>query len=264
MSEFVSDIGTEPLIEDHADVVVPANTGRGWIARDFTKEPFGSLPFAGGFDVPLIPRSEWPERIEEMERKKSRVTDLCDAMGVKVKNQENTNYCWINAPVHCLEIIRAVQGQTHVELSPASVGSKIKNFKNVGGWGTEGLKYLVDHGAAPVSLWPANAIDRRYDTSAADAARAKFQVDEWWDIEPGNFDAVMTCLFLRIPIAAGLSWWGHEVTFMDPVKLDGRDRFGVRIDNSWGLSWGERGRAVLTEDKATPDDAVAPRVATAS
>lgn len=261
---FISDIGILPVIETDADVVEIEGVGKGHIPRDFSRAPFGGTPFAGPFDIPVIPRSEWPERIEEMERKKSRLTDLCDVMGVKVKNQQSTNYCWINAPVHCLEIIRAVQGQPYVELSPASVGAKIKNFRNEGGWGTEGLQYLVEHGCVPTDKWPANAIDRQYDTNAANVTRAKFQVDEWYDLKPGNFDQLMTCLFLRFPVAIGLNWWEHEVTAMDPVKLDGTNRFGVTIDNSWGESWGGRGRGVLTEEKSTPDDAVAPRVATAS
>lgn len=266
MSHFLSDIGNMLLIDDDfaTESLCDDGGGRGRVPRDFAKEPFGSLPFAGPFDLPLIPRSEWSERIEAIERSKSRLTDLCDVLGVKVKNQQQTNYCWINAPVHCLEIIRAVQGQKYVELSPASVGAKIKGFRNEGGWGTEGLRYLVDHGCVPTSLWPANAIDRKYDNHEADAARAHYQVDEWYDLQPRSFVQLMTCLFHRFPVAIGLNWWGHEVTAMNPVKLDGSDRFGVTIDNSWGTDWGENGRSVLSESKATPDDAVAPRVGTAS
>ena len=254
-----------PVIEDDADpLVTGANFGKGRIQRDYVAQPLGFGSGIKRFDLPLIPRSEWDERIEEMTRTQSRLSDFCDAMGVKVKNQQSTNYCWINAPVHCLEIVRAVQGQRYVELSPASVGAKIKNFRNEGGWGTEGLQYLVETGCVPSERWPSNAIDRRYDKASNNDLRELYRVDEWLDLPVGNFDAVATCLLNRIPVAIGLNWWGHEVTAIDLVKLDGRGRYGSLIGNSWGEDWGERGRAVLTEEKAKPDDAVAPTSAVAS
>lgn len=180
------------------------------------------------------------------------------AEGIGVHN------CWINAPVHCLEIIRAIQGQQYVELSPASVGAKIKNFQNEGGWGTEGLQYLVETGCVPSAQWPSNAIDRKYDKASNNALRDRYRVGEWLDLPAGNFDAVATCLLLRIPVAIGLNWWGHEVTAIDLVKLDGKGRYGALMDNSWGADYGDNGRVILTESKATPDDAVAATSAVAS
>ncbi len=264
MSDFVSDLQGVPVIEDGSlDLIAPGQNGRGRIERDYATQPLGFMSCAPAYALPLIPRSEWDERIRDLERAQARIPDICDAMGLKVKNQASTNYCWINAPVHCLEIIRVVQGQDYVELSPASVGAKIKNFRNEGGWGTEGLRYLVDHGAVPSSLWPNNAIERRYDTPEADQQRRRFQVDEWDDL-PTSFDAVADRVLNGFPVAIGLNWWGHEVTAVALVKLDGAGRYGMMIDNSWGTGWGQNGRSVLSESKATPDDAVAPRLATAS
>lgn len=263
MSDFVSDLQGCPVIDDGFDPQMTEGGHRGRIERDYEKHPLGFMSCAPAFGLPLIPRSEWDERIRDLERAQSRIPNICDAMGLKVKNQESTNYCWINAPVHCLEIMRVIQGQDHVELSPASVGAKIKNFKNVGGWGTEGLEYLVKYGAVPVSLWPANAIDRRFDTAEADAQRKRFQVDEWDDL-PTSFDAVADRVLNGFPVAIGLNWWGHEVTAVALMKLDGAGRYGMLISNSWGPNWSNNGRAVLTEAKATPDDAVSPRLVTAS
>lgn len=267
---FQSQLGRLPVFDDKsAHVLVDeANhdpkKGRGLIPRDYTAQPYGSVPYAVSLPLPTIPRDEWTERIEAGERTKSRIPDLCDAAGLKVKNQEQTNYCWINAPVHCLEVLRVVQGEEYVELSPASCGAKIKGFRNVGGWGTEGVEFLTKSGAVPCSLWPANAIDRRYDTPEANSEREKYQVDEWWECRPRDFDELATCLLLNVPVAIGLSFWGHEVTAVALVKLDGRDQYGVMFDNSWGENWGDKGRGVLTGSKMIPDDAIAPRVATAA
>lgn len=260
-NEIIYDENNSPPSED---VVVNGEIKtRGHFARDYRVQPFGSVPGLTEMGIPVIPRSEWRDRIEEMERTKTRISDLLDQAGLTVLDQNGTNYCWINAPTHCIEIMRVVAGQPMVRLSPASVGCKIKNFRNQGGWGTEGLRYIIEHGLVPQNLWPPNAISRQYDTAAADAERVKYRCLEWWELKDRSLDEMMTCLFHRIPVAIGLNYWSHEVTAIDPVVADG-GRFGCRINNSWGTGWSDRGRGILLEGKATPDDAVAARVVTPS
>lgn len=262
------DISRLPVIDDSnwqsvvSDAASDPSKGRGLVPRDFSSQPYGSLEFAEPLPLPLIPESKWEEMIRAEDESQSSIVHLCDAAGLKVKNQQSTNYCWINAPAHCIEILRVVQGQSYVELSPASVGAKIKNFRNVGGWGTEGLKYIAERGLVPSRLWPNNAIDRRYDTAEADAERSKYQADEWWELKPRSLPELATCLLMKIPVAIGLNWWGHEVTAVKLVKAS--NGWGIVIDNSWGTSWGDNGRGILTGSKMLPDDAIAPRVVTAS
>lgn len=235
--------------------------GRGLIPRDYAAEPLGE-GYAGPLDIELIPRAEWPDRIADMERSKSRLTDLADFSGLTVLNQERTNYCWCNGVVHCVEVLRLVQGESLVRLSPASIGGPLTGYRNVGGWGSKALEYVVEHGVVPQSDWPANAIDQRYDTEATRKLRANYQVDDWYDVPPRNFDAMMTCLLLRMPCAVAYNWWGHLVCAMDPYHKNGQ--FGVVIDNSWGTSWGTNGRSVLMEGKGTPDECIAAKVVTAA
>lgn len=262
MSDFISDLQGCPIIDDDFHPLTALGL-RGRRERDYEEQPLGFMSCAPSYALPLIPRSEWDERIRDLEKSQSRIPDICDAMGLKVKDQSNTNFCWCNAPVHCLEIMRVVQGQEYVSLSPASVACPINNFKNAGGWGTDALRYLVEHGAVPSALWPDNAIDRRYDTAESDQQRGHYQVDEWNDL-PTTFDAVADRVLSGFPVAIGLNWWGHEVTAVALMKLDGTGRYGMLIDNSWGTGWGQNGRSVLSESKATPDDAVSPRSVTAS
>lgn len=236
---------------------VPNGCAKGYHARDYSLHPEGS--FAAPFPMPSVPRGEWRDRIEEIDKSGSSLRKLAEQAGMKPKNQQQTNYCWINAPVAGSELVRVYSGYPYVELSPASCGAKIKNFRNVGGWGSEGLKYIVEHGVTPASIWPCNAIDRKYDTPASDAERAKYRVTEWWELQERNFDQLMTCLLLGCPVAIGLNWWGHEVLAVGAVALDG-GKFGVEVMNSWGDNWEDHGYGILSESKATPDDAVAPRV----
>lgn len=230
---------------------------RGRIPRDYTLEPFGALAFAQPFDIPLIPRSEWTVRIQQMEQTKTRLSDLLLRAGIPSKDQDGTNYCWANAPTTCIETLRCVNGDPYVPLSPASVAAPIKNFRNQGGWGGEALEYIVAHGIASTEFWPEAAIKKQYWTEEEKANAMLHIVTEWLELRSRNFDQLMTCLLLRIPVAIGLNWWSHEIAAIDPVVIS-TNKFGVRFRNSWSDSYGSKGFSILNESKATPDDAVAP------
>ena len=73
---------------------------------------------------------------------------------------------------------------------------------------------------------------------------------------------LISCLLRRIPVAVGYDWWGHEVTAVDAIWLDGT--VAIRIRNSWGMSWGNKGFSVLQGNKMIPADAVCARVAVAA
>lgn len=245
--------------QDHVDVTIDGEfKSRGYRPRDLQRHPFGS--FAAPFDNSMrIPESEWDERIEEEDRTKSSLVDIADQAGLKVLDQNGTNYCWINATVHCVELMRLVQGQPLVKLSPASIGAKIKNYRNEGGWGIEGLEYLIQHGVAPVntpegaSCWPANAINPSFDNTKSRELRKLYMPQDWLEIPARDFGAIASLVLQKIPVSCGYAWWSHQVTCVKLVKMPNGD-YGMVIDNSWGTSYGTNGRAILTRSKATPDD----------
>lgn len=262
MSGFVSEIPTGAVVvtdDNWQEVLFKASQhARGRQPRDWIRQPYGSV--SGKFSLPLIPRSEWKDRIEEMERTKTRLSDMVKAAGIPPKNQGQTNYCWINGVITAIETMRCKLGLPYVELSPASVGAQIKGYRNVGGWGGEGLEWVIDKGVAPVSLWPANAINRQYKTPESDAKALEFRVLEWDEHENRNFDQKMTCLLNRIPVPSGYNHMSHEMCGMDPLYFGSND-YGCTDRNSWGSSqeW-----YVFHERLGTPDDAVSPRSLTPS
>ena len=212
-----------------------------------------------------IPSSDWPEMIEQLDILKAQPVHHKRLSGFKSLNQASTNYCWINAPIQTMHYVRAMQGLPHIPLSPASVGAPIKNYRNRGGWGSEGMAYLREFGAVPQSMWPANAIDRRYNTPENNAVRKKFKVEEFYELPDRSFHALVSCLLQGWPVAIGLNWWRHEVTACG-VHIRGGDPESdtvIEIDNSWG-NWGDEGHGILVRSKATPDDAVVSRVVTPS
>lgn len=253
-------------------VLFPGNRGRG---LDLTGRPGG---YANGLvadpfpDNLIIPRSDWQGMIEEQEVRQNRIPDLCDAYGISVKDQKNTCYCWFNSPTHAVEIIRGIQNQAHISLSPASGAARSTNYANSkpqsdgsigeGGIGIDALKWIIQYGLVPSELWPDNEISPAYATPLAAQEALKYRVDEWWELEPRNLDQLVSCLLLRFPICIGLDWWGHEVTAVAAKWIDGE--VAIEIDNSWGTGWGVNGRGVLQGKRMLPDDAVAPRTAFAS
>lgn len=265
--EFVIDDSNHQNYAPAADVVIDGVLqSRGRLPRDYTAVPLEGFRGAARFDLPVLSEQELKERIEELEKRKSRLSDLIRASGTKCKNQNGTNYCWINAPARSIEVVRMVQGLPFVEMSPASGGAQIKGFRNVGGWGTEALEWIEMHGLCDAKLWPVNAIDRRYLTPEAKANALLHRIPEWYDIPcggDGGFLRMLTCLVNLIPVPIGLNWWGHEVLAVDGVVMPNGD-LAVRIENSHGSSYGDQGMAVLNRRKGTPDDAVGPRVAIGS
>jgi hypothetical protein len=234
-------------------------TGLDYSAR--TEEGYGDTadPFPSEL---LIPRSEWQARIQEMEEQKSRLSDTIVQAGIPPKNQAQTPYCWINAIVGAEEVVRAGQNQPYVELSPASAGARIKNFRAVGGWGREAIEWVQEHGVTPTRLWPNNAIDRQYLTDAAVKEALKYRVGKYWVLD-NSIDQIFSCLLRRIPVCVGLAWWQHEVYYVDPLWIDGQP--AVRPRNSWGdLPQYPNGFFVLQGRKMSPDDSVAPRSAYAA
>ncbi len=248
--------------DDNLDQLVEQskNFARGHDRRDFGANPLESKPYTLPFTIPLIPQSAWSDLIKKKTADKSRTSDIVTQKGLVALNQQQTEFCWCNAPTNTVRINRAKMNEPYIDLSPASVACKINGFRNQGGNGGTAIGYISDNGIVPVSLWPANAISRAYDTPQAAQARQRYKITQWLDLQPGNMNQVATMLLNNIPIAVGYDWWSHEVTLLDLVEVS-PGVFGVLIWNSWGADWpsaGANGFSILSGRRMLPDDGQAP------
>jgi hypothetical protein len=82
----------------HRDPVVDGERkSRGLVPRNYEANPVGYLgkicPPFHAVDLPLIPRSEWSQRIKDMESAGSRISDVVLAANVPCLDQDGKGYC---------------------------------------------------------------------------------------------------------------------------------------------------------------------------
>lgn len=254
----------ELVIDDSTsnDVLFPADKGRGHDPAQVVRGMF-----APPSEMKLIPRSEWSARIKEQERLKSRISDILLAAGVPSLDQSQSNYCWGHSVVGAVQAQRALANQPYVPLSAYAVCSTIMNGANRGGWCGLSAQFARERGIPSQASWPQGSFRGTFD--AANAALHKV-TEDWTDLAAGHvaeqnltFDQLATCLLTNTPCATDWNWWSHSVLACDLVEVE-PGSFGVRIRNSWGDSWEQKGFAVLRGQKAIPDGALAIRVTPAT
>lgn len=228
----------------------PELHGRGYAGMWETP---GALQAAGTFadiGIPLVPETEWDDHIRQIEKDHATIPELCDSFGLDVMDQARTNYCWIFAVARCCEVVRLKETGTVYSYSAASAGAPIKNFRNVGGWGSQGLEYIKKHGINLTEDWPDTAIDRDYYTDANREKAKKHLALEYYTIS--NWAEMGSCILAGYPTANGYPWWGHEVAGVQLIP----GSHDLVIDNSWSKRWGKNGRGTLSGSRKRPSDCV--------
>lgn len=230
----------------------------GYVPRDYDAEPLGS-----GVGAKLLPQAlldKWPdekvwkERFEELERKKQDIPSILKAAFDRGEwlslNQDPTNYCWCYAVIHDIMIQRLLAGEPFVRLSPYSVACLVKNFQNIGGWGTQAMQQAVKDGVASEEFWPQerpgmssserraanlNSIrnGRQYlESSRANAALHK--VLEYYELPERSWAHKMACMCEPIPVASGYNRIGHERCTIAGVIMPNGQLGAVDLDSYTG------------------------------
>lgn len=265
MSNFISNLHGMTVIDDRnfgsyaQQVVDSRDFGTGYIERPYDQKPLGA--YADLFSIPKIPRSEWTDRIEEIEKTKSGLGTLHRHLKIPVLSQGELPYCWFYGTTKALMLSYARHGFAVPHLSASSGASKTKGYKKEGGWAGEAIEGMRKFGVSTIEYWPEAVCDRRYDTPEQRKNAELHSIVDFEELPERDFDSIMTALLLGFPVTLGLLWWGHLVCGVEP-KVLGKNRYGVEICNSWGDDWEQGGFAVLTEEKATAHEAVCVRSAT--
>lgn len=223
----------------------------------------GTLKYAAAPTFDVYPRNELSSRIKDQG---STLRQISKQAGIQSKNQAQTNYCHANSPALAVEILRAVQGEAHVVLSPGSIGGPVTGYRNDGAAIEDDLRQIVEFGIATVDFVPANQVSKAGWKPGAMENAALHKVTNWWDLGQKDDRMFLRCATLvlqGIPVCVGYNWWLHAVTLTGLVEISS-GKFGFEFRNSWGASYGDDGYGVLAEGKGTPDDAYAPWQATAS
>lgn len=250
---------------DLEDLAPPPGCKTGLVRRDYGALPVGCRSFAPAFDLPLIPRDQWPALIAQKDTEKSWLSDLRDVSGpnggpIPSRDQDGAPYCWAHSSTSAVLLGRAASGQPYADLSAFAVACIIKGYRQEGGWGLESLEWIVENGIPTSTTWPQQSMSRSNDNATMRADAALHKVTVWRDMEPRNIDQLATCLLSNIPVVVDFNWWSHSVC---ACRLVSANPFTIWIWNSWG-SWSMNGMGVLTGNRAIPDGQCCPIVETAS
>jgi hypothetical protein len=279
----------------------------GLIPRDYSIHPVGfyaAIPAFHAVDMPLIPQSEWSQRLKDLTEAGARLSDIRRrGMGGKPipsRDQGQRGYCWAHSGVSAHLVVRARDGQPYADLSAYAIACQIKDFADEGGWGAQGVDWQIANGVPTSKTWPQQSVNQSNVNAAMKAESALHKIDEGWiDLQAAQCDRklswaqVLTCLLSGHPVVTDFNWWSHSVCGLDPVegasafqqcrnhdsgKRVSLEEFedlwdmndpvtaglGIKILNSWGDSWSDMGEGILPPQKAVPDGSVALRTVTAS
>lgn len=245
----------------------------GFVDRDWSAQPLASLVGSRLFPKEyLLDEKTIREIATEKAAKKERLSDFVLVKwkgGYRFLRQKypwiHTNFCWCYADIHACIINWLRTGQDIPQLSVESVAAVIKNYRNVGGWGSQAIPMLVNEGIAPASEWPQGRIDRKYYEPSRESAKL-YRMTEVYDLNDGEegWWQKLSLLCHDLPVPSGYSREGHERCSID-VVIDDRDRLGIRdIDSYADEETGEPNFVLRIGRAGWSDDQICPRVGTAA
>jgi len=233
---------------------------KGYVQRDWDAHPEFTMhaPYSGR----VFPRKDWRELIELQNKNETSPWHVHTGNNIPVKSQGRYGYCWMWGVCNCVLNRYAAQGIDPVpNLNPHATAAMTKGYRNRGGYASEAAKGIEEYGIPTFDVWPEYSMDRSLESDAnVKASAAKHKIVTFQEMPRDDFDAVVSCLLDPVdpsPVAIALSWWRHLVAALQVVYKDGE--YGLKICNSWGESWGDKGYGILWSEKAVPYESLAVR-----
>jgi hypothetical protein len=214
--------------------------GKGYTGRDLAANPLHA--FAKPFSLPRLDMATIKELIREKTANKSWIKDHCDRVGLGVKNQQSSSYCWYHGFIRTMEAAMVLAGGLRLPLSAFYGASRIKNGRNEGGSGVVAAQWTAEHGTCLEKYWP--PMKFRGDVTPEILANAQLHKPTLQEeCDPSDHELIYSAVCQDQAVTVGIPIWGHEVAITFLV-LEG-DTVYPGIDNSWGPDYGTNGRAVL-------------------
>lgn len=206
-------------------------------------------------ETPLIPRSEWVDRIKAIgEGPESPFLP-------PVHDQNGVGQCNPECATATVEYQRAQQGLPYEELCAPDLYDRINGGGDNGSMLEDALAELLANGVGTMKTCGIKHWKRGMRTAPAEE-RARFKYREVY-VAP-TFDHYFSGILMGFSGNTGILWYdnykpdidgwlptgqgnygGHSIMGYKPTFRNGQ--FGVWHQNSWGESWGVRGRMVVAE-----------------
>jgi len=204
--------------------------------------PPGALPrqsAVGGLEcaavysdsVPLIPESQWKQRIIDMTASGSFIGQRWKS-NPKADFQNGYRFCWAYSLSMAVMAKRYSMGLPFVQLSPESLAESV-GYRNKGNFLDVALTYAAKHGIASRLTVPQHNITGNWNPAYKDE-RQNYIPLEWWDLDGQNvWPSTVTALLSGDGGYAGYDWAGHAV-FVDMLRIGHNGKIEVHTPNSHG------------------------------
>jgi hypothetical protein len=220
----------------------------------FRSEPIGTYSGIYGDAFPLIPESEWVDRIQYMNGIKGFIGQRWQP-DPAASYQNGYSWCWAYSLTQAVEGARAGMDQPFVQLAPESL-LELVGYHNKGYYCDKALAYAKEHGIAERRLVKQYS-ERPKDWGDYRTNAKMYCPTETWDGQKSQMWAeTVTALLSGFGCYVGYDWWSHAV-FLDGLVLDGT-KIGVHTPNTHGPGKD----ATLFGSKAVPSEMFVIRQAT--
>ena len=206
---------------------------------------------------PLIPESQWKDRIAAMQGRFARQRN--EAAGVKDCSQGSFGYCWAFSLAQCIQSAHVAAGRPHIELGAESLGGAV-NWRNQGYYLDGAIAYAVKHGIASRAFIPNLNINPK-------SFKSRWEVDAMLhrpiatEIFDGGAKAIwaetVTTILSGYSVYMAYNWASHALQ-IDELVIDSKGEICPSLTNSWGPGQ----RWVIKGSKKIPSELYVLRVAT--